>query len=171
MERIHKMPNENKVYQLLKPYVKNLGWIVLGGEPPGGTDHIPVIELKDPTNTGGGSKGSKKIDLVFFKDNYFLLLELKENFAQSDVTKLDEIVCSDVWRKSFFNAIRDKSIHLKHNIPLTEKDETQYTLIKSLGFNKKDGLSLPDYIVFHVDNDEIEIDFGSDIINNIKKLF
>ena len=111
------MLNENEVYQLLKPYVENLGWIVLGGEPPGGTDHIPVIELKDPANLSGGSKGSKKIDLVFFRDNNFLLLELKEIFAQSDVDKLDDIVSSDVWQKSFFNAMfeKDNFIYLSVN--------------------------------------------------------
>jgi hypothetical protein len=166
------MLNENEVYQLLKPYVENLGWIVLGGEPPGGTDHIPVIELKDPANLSGGSKGSKKIDLVFFRDNNFLLLELKEIFAQSDVDKLDDIVSSDVWRKSFFNAIRDKSIHLRHNIPLTENNESQYHLIKALGFNKKDGLSLPDYILFHVnENNSVEIECGTKITDKIKNLF
>jgi len=166
------MPNENEIYQLLKPYVEELGWVVLGGEPPGGTDHIPVIELKDPTNLDGSSKGSKKIDLVFFKNNNFLLLELKENFAQSDVDKLDDIVSSNIWRKSFFNAIRDKSIHLRHNIPLTEEDESQYHLIKSLGFNKKDNLSLSNYVIFHVGlNNNVEIDFGSNIIDTIKNLF
>ena len=166
------MLNENEVYQLLKPYVQNLGWIVLGGEPPGGTDHIPVIELKDPKNVSGSSKGSKKIDLVFFKNNNFLLLELKENFAKSDVDKLDNIVSSDTWRKSFFNAIRDKSIHLRHNISLTDKDESQYDLIKALGFNKKDDLALSDYILFHVsENNSVQIEYGSNIMDDIKNLF
>jgi len=166
------MLNENEIYQLLKPYVKNLGWTVLGGEPPGGTDHIPVIELKDPTNISGGSKGSKKIDLVFFKDNNFLLLELKEIFSQSDVNKLDDIVSSDMWRKSFFNAIREKSIHLRHNISLTDKNESQYNLVKALGFNKKEGLSLSDYILFHVNkNNSVGIEYGSSIRDNTKNLF
>lgn len=166
------MLNENEVYQLLKPYVQNLGWIILGGEPPGGTDHIPVIELKDPENVSGGSKGSKKIDLVFFKNNNFLLLELKENFAKSDVKKLDDIVSSDIWKKSFFNAIREKSIHLRHNISLTDKDELKYNLIKALGFNKKNSLSLSEYVLFHIDeNNSVEIEYGSDIINEIKILF
>jgi hypothetical protein len=166
------MLNENEIYQLLKPYVKNLGWTVLGGEPPGGTDHIPVIELKDPTNLSGGSKGSKKIDLVFFKNNNFLLLELKEIFAQSDVNKLNDIVSLDIWRKSFFDAIRDKSIHLRQDIPLTDDDESNYHLIKALGFNKKEGLSLPDFILFHVhENNSVQIEYGSNINNEIKNLF
>ena len=60
--------------------MRNLGWNILGGEPPGGTDfELPVIEMKG--SDLGSSLGSKKIDLICFKDNFFLLLELKKIFA------------------------------------------------------------------------------------------
>lgn len=165
------MSNENQIYEILKSYVQSLGWIVLGGEPPGGTDHIPVIQLKNPHMTQKGIIGSKKIDLVFLKNNYFLLLELKEDYAFSDVEKLDEITSSNEWKQSFFRALREKSIHRKHGIALEPEDESKYCLIKALGFNKKDNLKLPDYVIFHINEKSVELEFGVKISDAIQRLF
>ena len=44
------MIEENLIFQILKKYLREQNWIILGGEPPGGTNHIPVIEVRDPLN-------------------------------------------------------------------------------------------------------------------------
>jgi hypothetical protein len=50
---------ENVVYKKLKKYLQQQSWIILGGEPPGGTNHIPVIEVRDSLNFEKGSKGRR----------------------------------------------------------------------------------------------------------------
>ncbi len=80
------MIEENLIYQILKKYLREQNWIILGGEPPGGTIHIPIIEVRDPLNFKKGSKGSKKIDLVAFKSSFFLLLELKPSYSYYDIS-------------------------------------------------------------------------------------
>jgi hypothetical protein len=80
------MIEENFIYQILKKYLREQNWIILGGEPPAGTNHIPVIEVRDPLNFKKGSKGSKKIDLVAFKSSFFLLLELKPSYSYYDIS-------------------------------------------------------------------------------------
>src|SRR6266496_6729349 len=83
---------ENVVYQKLKKYLQEQNWIILGGEPPGGTNHILVIEVRDSLNFEKGSKGSKKIDLVAYTSPFFLLLELKNSYSYSDIHKLNELM-------------------------------------------------------------------------------
>ena len=167
------MPNENEVYQLLKHHIEKLGWNVLGGEPPGGTNHIPVIELKDPENREKGSKGSKKIDLIGFKNGFFLLLELKEQYSKTDVEKLNEIVESKKWREAFLNALEDKKIITKNKLQISKSQyiDSKDFLIKSLGFTNSDKFGPDDFITFHVSKDKICIHFGKNIDEKIKKLF
>ena len=137
------MLEENQIYQKLKSFLLEKNWKVLGGEPPGGTDHLPVIEIKDSTNKEKGSKGSKKIDLIAFKAPFFLLLELKKSFANSDVIKLDEITQSNEWRKAFLDALNEKRVLDKNEIKL---ETSQYLsssnfFIKAIGYNKSEKFS------------------------------
>src|SRR4051812_5227569 len=110
------MIEENLVYQILKKYLRQQNWIVLRGEPPGGTNHIPVIEVRDPLNFKKGSKGSKKIDLVAFKSSFFLLLELKPSYSYSDICKLNELLKYPSGRESFLNALLAKGLLKSNNI-------------------------------------------------------
>jgi hypothetical protein len=57
------MSEESVVYQKLKEYLQQQNWIILGGEPPGGTNHIHVIEVTNSLNLEKGRKGSKKLFL------------------------------------------------------------------------------------------------------------
>ena len=65
----------------MKEYLSKLEWTIVAGDPPHGTDHIPVFEMHDSDYVGKGSKGSKKIDLLAYKKKYFLLIELKGKYA------------------------------------------------------------------------------------------
>ena len=111
------MLTETQIYIKIKKYLKNLDWNLLGGEPAGGTDfELPVIEMKGSST--GSSLGSRKIDLVCFKDNFFLLLELKKIFAESDIDKLNDICGSEISRREFMHALDEK-----HRLPPNLQEE------------------------------------------------
>jgi hypothetical protein len=143
---------ENVVYQKLKKYLQQQSWIILGGEPPGGTNHIPVIEVRDSLNFEKGSKGSKKIDLVAFKSPFFLLLELKASYSSCDIRKLNNLINYQSGREAFLNALLAKELLKSNNINI---DYRQYTasahyLVKSVGFNACNKFAPDDFITFHV---------------------
>jgi len=91
---------EPEIYLLAKRLLKKNDWEIIGGEPPDGTDNIPRIEIHDPNNKNKGSGGSKKIDLIAFKDEKLLLLELKTYFDATDILKLDDIVSKKDWLRN-----------------------------------------------------------------------
>ena len=163
------MLTEEEIYIKMKKHLKNLGWTLLGGEPPGGTDfELRVIEMKGSDT--GSSLGSKKIDLIGFKDNFFLLLELKKVYAESDIDKLNEICDSEIWRREFLHALEQK-----HRLPPNLQTEN-YTvnddlLIKALGFNDTRKTGPEDFITFLVSDNDIQAHFGADIPQTIRDLF
>lgn len=103
--------SEGYVYQVIKKHLHEQGWLILGGQPPGGTDHLPVIEIKDPEHLSKGSKGSYKPDLVTFNSELCVieLIELKPGFSRSDQLKLEGIL-ADPGR---LLALRDELISRK----------------------------------------------------------
>jgi len=80
--------NEEGVYIAVSTYLAESGWHVVGGQPPSGTDHLPVIEIKDPGHTGKGSNGAFKPDLVACKWRSVLIVEVKPLFSPADRKKL-----------------------------------------------------------------------------------
>ena len=153
----------------MKKYLKNLDWNLLGGEPAGGTDfELPVIEMKGSST--GSSLGSRKIDLISFKDNFFLLLELKKIFAESDIDKLNDICGSEISRSEFMHALDEK-----HRLPpnLQEENYTNSSelLIKALSFNDTGKKGPEDFITFLVLDDIIKPHFGANVAENIRDLF
>lgn len=158
----------------MKKYLATINWNVVAGEPPGGSNHLPVLEIHDPNFTGKGSSGSKKIDLVAYKNNYFLLIELKSKYAFSDVKKLDQLTNSEFWRKSFVKALNAK------NIPsdLKLKDLNRYVkfsslLIKSIGYDVEQKKIPDDFIVFYFSDpaNHPNVLFGTNLKQNIRDLF
>lgn len=165
------MLNETQIYIALKEYLSDNYWQILGGEPPGGTDHLPVIELKDPINSEKGSKGSKKVDLICFKESYFLLLELKPRYSFSDVSKLNGITSKQEWREAFLKALEDKKVlplELTGDRSLYTKDSSY--LIKAVGYNEHQPLGPEDFVTFLVGNG-VNYSLGKDVPYSIRKLF
>jgi len=119
---------EPEIYMLAKEVLIKNGWRIIGGEPPDGTDHIPRIEVHDPNNLKKGSKGSKKIDLIAFKNEKILLLELKTLFDKIDIDKLDSIVSKEVWLAALLDAIKTKT---NFNTSKYKKEN----IIKSIGLS------------------------------------
>lgn len=169
--------SETKIYLVLKKWLQEHGWLILGGEPPGGTNVIPVIELKDVEYKNKGSMGSKKIDLVCYKKDYFLLIELKENYSCSDIKKLNEIVGEEKWRKAFVRALKEKQApfisKLFFSLKESEYIEKEDFYIKAVGFNDSKASSCPsDFAVFiPIKTGKIKIIFGLDISISKQQLF
>jgi hypothetical protein len=168
------MLEETEIYVRMKGWLHNNHWKIIGGEPPGGTNDIPVIELKNPLYLKKGSKGSKKIDLIAFKQGYFLFLELKPVFSYQDIKKLNEVCGEKKWRISFMKALVERKIHEELNIrPEIEAnyvDSDEY-YVKAVGFNDTGKLGPHDFVTFLVSENEVRVVFGNKLKNEIRQLF
>jgi hypothetical protein len=132
--------NESFVYVKTKKILASLGWKIIAGEPAGGSDHLPRIEIRDPSMTNKGSKGSYKIDIIATKNNKILLTEVKINFNISDVNKLNEI-CNQ--RKEHLKSALRERLGL---------DINEYIIIKSLSLKDVDPNKVPsDFVCFLID--------------------
>lgn len=112
------MTIEMELYISLKRYLKHQGWSLLGGQPPSGTDHLPLIEIKNLIGDVKGSKSSFKPDLVAYLDSEILVVEIKPRFSPSDLKKLQE-VSSDVNRQNaFWSEIQTRDLKSPDGTPL-----------------------------------------------------
>ena len=100
---------EEEVYNGTKRFLKDkLGYHILGGQPPRGVNHLPVIEVKSGTNLDKGSRGAYKPDLIAFNQGVFLIVECKPTYCQADVDKLEEILQSDKRLNSLFAELKQR---------------------------------------------------------------
>ena len=84
---------EDQVYLASKRTLLASRFHVVGGQPPRGSDNIPVIEIKG--SEGRGSQASMKPDLVALgPDGEVLIVECKPNFSPEDEAKLTSILDS-----------------------------------------------------------------------------
>jgi|SRR3989338_4651262 len=166
------MVSETQIYLTLKKYLPEKGWILVGGEPPDGTNSMPRIELKDDTHLAKGSKGSKKIDLLFFKAGYFLLLELKEKYNFSDVKKLNEIVEKEKWRNAFILALKEKRALELKKIRIDEQEYilSNKKLIRAIAYSEGKS-NHAEFVTFVIDESGIKLSYGDNIRQEIKQLF
>ncbi len=95
------MLSEEEVYTGAKRWLIKNGFLVLAGQPARGVDHLPVIEIKDPTGDKG-SKFSYKPDLVAFKDNLFYIIECKPLFDNGDNLKIQDVLSSSTRLNNFY---------------------------------------------------------------------
>jgi hypothetical protein len=89
------MSVEMDLYIALKGYLKDTGWEIVGGQPPSGSDHLPVVEIKLNHGLEKGSKESFKPDLLALRENQLMLFEIKPKYSQSDFEKLLTVLDSD----------------------------------------------------------------------------
>ena len=169
------MLNETEIYLLVKNWLIDKNWQIIGAEPPGGTNHIPRIELHDPEYKLKGSKGSKKIDIVAYKNNFFLLLELKDDYSKisSDVKKLNTIVSEKKWLNAFYKSVSERKIPILESLETDLEDVIlkKCNLIKAIGYNYNKRLGPDDYISFLIHNKSIIVHIGTKIRTTIRNLF
>lgn len=135
--------SESEIYVHAKRYLRNCGWTLVGGEPPGGSDGLPRVEAKHPDHDVKGSLGSKKVDLIAHRDGHLLLLELKSRYDRQDVTKLDELVGQLRWRRSLRDALLERNALDRANVDastLVDRIASGEALVKALGLGHGQGV-------------------------------
>ena len=80
--------SESEIYLEAKNYLKLQEWKILGGQPPKGSDHLPVIEIKMEVGRKRGSESAFKPDLICIKNSRILIVELKPRYDLGDHEKL-----------------------------------------------------------------------------------
>ena len=108
--------NEDQIYISTKLWFKKNNYIIIGGQPPSGSDTIPVVEIKDKSNQDKGSKGSYKPDLIVKKDNSIVILECKPKFDIGDKKKLLDISDNDQRKKELFIELTQRKLINKDKI-------------------------------------------------------
>ena len=96
--------SEEEVYNGAKRWLRKNGFTVLAGQPARGVDHLPVIEIKQPTGDKG-SKDAYKPDLVAYKDGCFYIVECKPGFDNGDLEKVQEVLSSPVRIQRFYDEL------------------------------------------------------------------
>ena len=166
------MLEEPELYIRIKKWLDAKGWKVVGGQPPGGTNIIPLIELHDPEFKAKGSIGSKKIDVVSYRESYFLLVELKPLRSLSDIKKLNTIVAESKWRLAFVRTLKERNIWKA----LAPVDENRYLTeptyyIKGVGFNDTGRIGPRDFVTFLFTGEGIKVKLGPNLPEAVRYLF
>lgn len=95
---------EEEVYNGAKRWLRKNGYVVLAGQPARGVDHLPVIEIKQPTGDKG-SKDAYKPDLVAYKDGLFYIVECKPGFDTGDLNKVTDVLTSKERLLNFYHEL------------------------------------------------------------------
>ena len=104
------MSLETKLYIALKRHLRAREWLLIGGQPPNGTDHLPVLEIKDVNMVSKGSRDSFKPDLVAYKPGKIVIFEIKPKFSASDFEKLQNIENDFSRQASFWEELESRRI-------------------------------------------------------------
>lgn len=149
--------SESELYVYSKRFLRSRGWTLVGGEPPGGSDGLPRVEAKHPEKTVKGSAGSKKVDVIAYREGSLLLLELKSTFDARDVEKLDELVGEPRWRRSLLDACEERNAFERAGVvdaSLPERIRSGDALVKGIGLGRHH--AVPDeyaLVVMHAPTD------------------
>lgn len=151
--------NETQIFILVREYLLGNNWQVIGGQPPSGTDHLPVIEIKDPMYKGNGSKGSYKPDLIAWHDSMLFIIELKPHFNKRDREKVNQVLNSPERIGSLWESLIERNLTLGKYGKISEVRENS-RVVGALGYsgNKVDH---PELWRFFVKDRKVEVTPGS----------
>jgi len=105
---------EDLIYILTKKFFLKKNFTLIAGQPPSGSDNLPVIEIKT-NKKEKGSKDSYIPDLVVMNYDYVVIIECKPRFNQGDIDKIDEIDNNELRIKNFYNEIISRNLLIKYN--------------------------------------------------------
>lgn len=155
--------SESEIYVYSKRYLRQLDWKLVGGEPPGGSNGLPRVEAKHPEIEMKGSKGSKKVDIIAYRDGYLLLLELKSTFDRGDIQKLDQLVGERRWRQSLVDACKERNALNRAGVndsTLFDRMLSGDALVKGIGLGRHHQIP-SEYVLFLLRSPtDIEINVG-----------
>jgi hypothetical protein len=151
--------NETLVFLSVKQYLISEGWMLIGGQPPSGTDNLPVIEIRDPTFKGKGSKGSYKPDLIAIQGSNLMIIELKPNFSKLDRVKVNQVLNSRPRLESLWEGILQRNIQI-HGRKDQDSFRRECQIVGGLGYGGR-RVEHPELWRFFVNNSGVEVRPGS----------
>lgn len=141
--------SESEIYVYSKRFLRDRGWRLVGGEPPGGSDGLPRVEAKHPEKEVKGSEGSKKVDILAYRGGKLLLLELKSMYDERDVEKLNELANERRWRRSLMEACTERNALERANVhdsSLPQRILSGEALVKGIGLGQYHSVP-PEYVL------------------------
>lgn len=107
---------EDEVYIAAKAFFTARGWTLLAGQPPNGSDHLPVVEIKLRGKTRIGSKGALKPDLIAHSSGIFAIVEAKSEHSDSDAQKLREVLNDEHRIQLLYQEMKQRHLFERHRI-------------------------------------------------------
>lgn len=131
---------EDYVHFYVRKELKAKDWTLIAGEYPNGSDdELHPIYIKDPELARDDSPDHRRHsnnklvpDLVAYKDETFLIIEMKPSFDLGDQEKLQELLSSR--KVDLMNTLQE---HLNRYFKDIKIELNKCTLVPTLGFNKK----------------------------------
>ena len=151
--------NETQIFILIRSYLLENNWQVIGGQPPSGTDHLPVIEIRDPMFKGKGSKGSYKPDLIAWYESKLAIIELKPSFSQSDRDKVNQVLNSPERTRSLWESLIQRNLTLGKYGNISEV-QANSMVVGGLGYGGT-RVDHPELWRFFVNEGKVEVTPGS----------
>jgi len=105
---------EDEIYIATKKWFKSYHFEIIGGQPPNGSDNIPVIEIKDRFIKEKGSKGAYKPDLIVINENCLVIVECKPTDSKTDEEKLLKVMNSEIRKKLLFDELMKRGMVEKY---------------------------------------------------------
>ena len=102
--------SEDEIYIYTKEWLIAKGYDILGGQPPNGSDDIPVVEIKKEKNQNKGSKGSFKPDLVAKDSKEILVVECKPKYDKDDEEKLNQVLINKKRQQLFVEELLQRRL-------------------------------------------------------------
>lgn len=128
---------EDEIHYSIRAFLKNSGWELIAGQYPNGSDdELPPLNIVDPTlakdNSPDHRRHSKNKlvpDLIAYRGNIMLLIEMKPRYSRDDEKKLDYILSNRY--RDFINALHLLRDTRGANVAIAIED---LTIVPSLGF-------------------------------------
>jgi len=154
--------SETQVFLDLKMYLVGQGWCVLGGQPPSGTDELPVIEIRDPLYRGRGSKGCYKPDLVAWSDYRLHIIELKPTYDSKDRSKVQKVLSSPERIDSLWESLIERKLKIA-GLDDISSVRSRSVVVGGLGYGGT-RVSHPDLWRFFVEDGQVEVTPGTFLV-------
>ena len=94
------LKREDVIHSSVRKYLKNLGWMLIAGEYPNGSDdELHSLRIMDPYFARDESPDHRRHslnklvpDLIAYRDSEFLVIEMKPQYSSDDEAKLVELL-------------------------------------------------------------------------------
>lgn len=119
---------EGHVYIATKAILTRVSATLVAGQPPSGTDHLPVVEIKDPARVLKGSRGAFKPDLIAWFEPHLFVIECKPKRSIADIAKLHEVLDSPERLYLLHHELTQRGILMRSGITLSAQAMAQYVI-------------------------------------------